>query len=102
MREMIDAKFDASINSCNHKDGVHRAISSFHTYKANSINIDPKNKKDKGKLGQGKDKFNNDFFKHCNTSNDCNREWGALGCTQLYELPVRSKVRLNHSLIKNK
>lgn len=45
MRDGIDDKFDTSINSYNHRDGVHKAISVLNAYKAKTFNSDTKNNK---------------------------------------------------------
>lgn len=70
MRDVINDKIYASINSYNRRDGVHEAISKFNTYKAKSINLNTKDKKEKGKLVNINNKSNNDFLKYCNTSDN--------------------------------
>ena len=65
-----------------------------------STYINSKGKKydDGRKLGDGKDKFNNDILKQCETSKLSDKKWGTLGCTQLYEL---TSIEQKRSLLKN-
>ena len=85
-----DKELSMANNLLNHKEDVHKAISTFNDNKANKtvdLNID-KEDEDKDKLIPYKNNSVNDFFNHCNSSEICNKQWDALGCIQLYELPV--------------
>ena len=69
----------------NHKEDIHKAISTFNDYKANKtvdLNI-YKEDEDKDILIPDKNNSVNDFLNHCNSSKICNKQWGALRCIQL-------------------
>ena len=85
MMNVIDDKHHTANNLLNHKEDVHKAISTFNDYKANKtvdINI-YKEDKDKDILIPDKNNSVNDFLNHCNSSEICNKQLGALRCIQL-------------------
>ena len=96
MTDKCDNEYDAAINAYAHKQGVPKAIENFKVNNV-TVNWNIKEDKDKGKLDNNPNKFNNDILKHCNNSDICNKDWGILGCTKLYETHP-SKRRL---LLKN-
>ena len=72
-------------NLLNHKEDVHKAISTFNYYKANKtvdLNI-YKEDEDKDILIPDKNNSVNDFLNHYNSSEICNKQWGALRYIQL-------------------
>ena len=86
---VIDDKHWMANNLLNHKEAVHKGISTFNNNKANKtvdLNID-KEDEDKDKPIPDKNNSVNDFLNHYNSSEICTKEWGALGSFQLYELP---------------
>ena len=96
---IIDDKRRMANNLLNHKEAVHKGISTFNDYDANKtidLNID-KEDEDKDKLIPDKNNSVNDFLNHYNSSEICNKEWGALGSIQLYELP---SVQERQTLLK--
>ena len=79
-----DDKLSMANNLLNQED-VHKAISTFIDYKANKtvdLNI-YKEDEDKDILISDKNNSVNDFLNHCNSSEICNKQWGALRCIQL-------------------
>ena len=97
--KVIDDKRWMANNLLNHKEAVHKGISTFNNYEANKtidLNID-KEDEDKDKLIPDKNNSVNDFLNHYNSSEICNKEWGALGSIQLYELP---SVQERQTLLK--
>ena len=80
-----DDKLSMANNLLNHKEDIHKAISTFNDYKANKtvdLNI-YKEDEDKDILIPDKNNSVNDFLNHCNSSEICNKQWGALRCIQL-------------------
>ena len=97
--KIIDDKRWMANNLLNHKEAVHKGISTFNDYDANKtidLNID-KEDEDKDKLIPDKNNSVNDFLNHYNSSEICNKEWGALRSIRLYELP---SVQERQTLLK--
>ena len=72
-------------NLLNHKEDIKNTISTINDYKANKtvdLNI-YKEDEDKDILIPDKNNSVNDFLNHCNSSEICNKQWGALRCIQL-------------------
>ena len=80
-----DDELSMTNNLLNHKEDIHKAISTFNDQKANKtvdLNI-YKEDEDKDILIPDKNNSVNDFLNHCNSSKICNKQWGALRCIQL-------------------
>ena len=73
-----DDKLSMANNLLNHKEDIHKAISTFNDYKANKtvdLNI--------YKEDEDKDILIPDKNNSVNSSEICNKQWGALRCIQL-------------------
>ena len=80
-----DDELSMTNNLLNHKEDIHKAISTFNDQKAKKtvdLNI-YKEDEDKDILISDKNNSVNDFLNHCNSSEICNKQWGALRCIQL-------------------